>query len=223
MAGAGLFDLDKAMVGVVLPCDGRYLALSLDSVSRGLDLGRSADGRLRARYGLHVVSLDEPTQAHLRVKSGVLVSQVWSGFPADRSGLRPGDVIVGVEGTAVASLDELERLLTPSDSGATSLKVWSAGRAREVRLVERGAQTDSVSGLGLDLASPPPGFPIESVDPRSPAAEAGIREGDQLLRVDFATPRSTAEAARALARRGEPLFVEIGRGALRFGALLGRR
>ena len=137
MAGAGLFDLDEALVAVVLPCDGRYAALSPESVTLGLAQGRSLEGRLRALYGLRVVPLDDAVRTHLGAESGVLVSEVWTGFAGDLAGLRPGDVIVGLDGTRVASPEDLQPLLSPTEQAEAVLGVWRARQRREIRLVAR--------------------------------------------------------------------------------------
>ena len=47
----------------------------------------------------------------LRRGDGVLVSEVAPGSPGDKAGLRPGDVIVGVDGRRVSDLEEVRSLL----------------------------------------------------------------------------------------------------------------
>jgi len=227
MAGAGLFDLDEALVAIVLPCGERYAALTPESVTLGLAQGQSIGGRLHARIGLRVVPLDDAGRARLGAESGLLVSEVWAGFAGDLAGLRPGDVIVDVDGKAVASPEDLQSLLAPSERTEAALGVWRARRRTEITLLSRAFEgprpRDTDEGPGLVLAPPAEGFRIGPVAPGSPAAEAGIREGDQLLRVDGAAPRTPAEADRALSRKGQPVYVEVRSGARRFGALLGPR
>jgi len=46
---------------------------------------------------------------HLSVTSGVLISQVEGGSPADRAGLAPGDVLVGVDGVGVDNVRQARR------------------------------------------------------------------------------------------------------------------
>ena len=48
----------------------------------------------------------------LEVQGGILVLSVESGSPAERAGLTNGDVIVGLNGAAVAGIDDLHRVLT---------------------------------------------------------------------------------------------------------------
>jgi S1-C subfamily serine protease len=136
--------------------------------------------------------------------------------------LRPGDVITGLDGAPVASPEDLQPLLASSEKGAAVLGVRRARQRRELRLaagrLEPAAALDA--GPGLSLEPPAEGFPIAGVLPGTPAAAAGIREGDRLLRVDFATPRTAAEARRALSGRGGPVMVEVRSGARRIGALL---
>jgi serine protease Do len=227
MAGAGLFDLDGVLVGVVVPCAGRYAALSPESVALGLARGRSFEGRLCARYGLQVASLDDDARAHLGAKSGVLVTEVWADHAGDLAGLRPGDVIASAGGNPVASPQDLQPLLARTDREGVVLGVWRARQRKEVSLAAgapgAAPSRQSDDGSGLQLAAAAEGYRIGRIAPGSPAAEAGVREGDRLLRLDLAVPRTRAEASRALARKGEPVFVEIQRGPRRFGVLLRQR
>jgi S1-C subfamily serine protease len=60
----------------------------------------------------------------------VLVSSVDSGGPADRAGIKKGDLIVAVDKTPVASTDELAAVLAQIKPGATiAVKVVRDGKA----------------------------------------------------------------------------------------------
>ena len=224
MAGAGLFDLDGALLGLVLPCDGRYAALTPESVALGLAQGRGVEARLRSRYGLGLRPLDEPLRRYLGLEGGLLVSEVWSGYAGERAGLRPGDVVVSADGRSVAG--ELQALLAPPGPAGVQIGVLRAGKSREVVLgagVPERASPAPPDAPGMRLAPPADGYAIAQVADGSPAAEAGIGPGDRLLRVDFSAPRSAEEARRVLAGNGgQPVFVEVQSGRRRFGALLRR-
>jgi hypothetical protein len=223
MAGGALFDLDETMVAVVLPCDGRYAALSLESVTLGLVRGRSLEGRLRTLYGVRFAPLDEGFRRHLGAEPGVLVSEVWERYAADMAGLRPGDVVVEAGGGPVATPEGLQSLLVAAPPAGVDLAVWRAPRKRKLHLVPGafGAPSSrAAASPGLGLTLPGEAFRVGPVAPGSPAEAAGIREGDVLVRVDGAAPRTPAEAARAFSRR-KPVFVEVRRGGeRRLGALL---
>jgi S1-C subfamily serine protease len=53
-------------------------------------------------------------------ESGVMVTSVEEGGPAQRAGLREGDVIVALDGKPVAGVDDLQRLLTDARVGVSS-------------------------------------------------------------------------------------------------------
>ena len=60
--------------------------------------------------------------------SGVLVREVRSGTPADKAGLKAGDVIIKVDGNPVKSLSELrDQLRDKDDQKAVSLGVLRKG------------------------------------------------------------------------------------------------
>jgi S1-C subfamily serine protease len=57
---------------------------------------------------------------NLPQETGVVVSSVTAGSPAQKAGLREGDVIVALESNPVAGVDDLHRLLTDARVGVSS-------------------------------------------------------------------------------------------------------
>lgn len=81
------------------------------------------DGRVRRGYlgiaGQTVPLLRRVTRFHrLTQDTAVLVTSVESGAPADRAGLRDGDLVVSLDDTIIASLDDLHRALTDERIGS---------------------------------------------------------------------------------------------------------
>jgi S1-C subfamily serine protease len=83
------------------------------------------EGRIRRSYiGVEA----QTTVLHRRLvrfydlakESGVVVISVTDGSPAQRAGLREGDVIVALDGKPVAGVDDLHRLLTDARVGVSS-------------------------------------------------------------------------------------------------------
>jgi len=75
------------------------------------------DGRIRRGWlGVAGQTVAIPKHAvnvfGLRGNGGVIVISVEPGSPADRAGIRDRDVIVELDGEAVSSIDDLQRLLT---------------------------------------------------------------------------------------------------------------
>jgi S1-C subfamily serine protease len=221
MAGGGLFDLDGALVAVVLPCGEGHAAVSPPSVSRLIRAGRSLEGQLLALYGMRATPVTEVLQSHFGVEAGALVSEVWTGHLAAEAGLHPGDVIVGLGGHEVGSPRDLQPLLLPAELGMHLARARRGRRTVEVDLSPRAGPPAPPEGEdhGVRLAFDPPGFPIGSVSPGSRADAAGLRTGDRIVRVDDVEPRSAAQLRRILTRR-RPSFVEVERGGRRLGLLL---
>lgn len=65
--------------------------------------------------------------------SGAYVGRVTPGSPAERAGLRPGDVILALGGRPVACAADLQRLLSQLPAGrALPLTCWRDGQERNV-------------------------------------------------------------------------------------------
>jgi membrane-associated protease RseP (regulator of RpoE activity) len=90
---------------------------------------------LRGVAGAELTELEPELAEYFdNVREGILVLRVADGTPADRSGLRPGDVIVYGAGRRVESVDALRSLLVFPDPGSIELRVVRKGRTRTVTL-----------------------------------------------------------------------------------------
>jgi serine protease Do len=67
--------------------------------------------------GLYTVDQLAVIQLHLSVDKGVVIVQVAADSPADKAGLKEGDVIVGVEGQEVKTLQDFTKVLLASQIG----------------------------------------------------------------------------------------------------------
>jgi serine protease Do len=79
----------------------------------------------------------------LQSRRGILINEVEDGSPAERQGLRPGDLIVSVNGNKVTSVREANRIIFGSKVGDTlTLEVDRKGKAKTfvLELKERVAE-----------------------------------------------------------------------------------
>ncbi len=107
---------------VILPAQGLCFATAINTarIVAGLLM---RDGRVRRAYlgiGGQTVPLHRRVvRFHgLEAERGVFVSSVEAGSPAERAGVREGDLIVSLAGETVAGVDDLVRLLTRQQFGA---------------------------------------------------------------------------------------------------------
>jgi S1-C subfamily serine protease len=220
MAGAGVFDIDGGLVGIVAVCEDGAAILSHRSVTDLIARGRSLESRLLAVFGFRAEppSLDEA--AHLKITDGALVREVWNGYPADRSGLWPGDVILEIDGRRVGASADLAPMLERAKASAVTIQRGAHQIAITIALEPPEAQAAD-KGSGVVLESDRQGHRIDAVTPGSAAYAAGLRPGDILRRINHAEPRNLTQLRRLLdGSRSAAAFVEIERHGRRFGVLI---
>jgi S1-C subfamily serine protease len=119
-SGGPLVDSRGEVIGVntavILPAQGICFAIGANT-ARVIAGWLITEGRVRrARIGVggENVPISRRYVRHfgLERETGVRVQQVERGAPADRAGLREGDLIIGLGEDAIAGVDDLHRLLT---------------------------------------------------------------------------------------------------------------
>jgi Do/DeqQ family serine protease len=182
----------------------------------------------RGMLGLTIqqVTPDLASSLGLPNARGALVSSVQPGSPAERAGLKRGDVITAINGAPISDSNSLRNQIARTQPGTeVTLTISRDNREQQVRVTlgelpadkSRAATGESSGGatdtgkLGinvepltpalasrLDLPSRAQGLVVTNVDPVGPAAEAGIREGDLIEEVNRQPVRSVADLESAL-------------------------
>jgi serine protease Do len=174
---------------------------------------------------------------------GAVVGDLAENSPSAKAGLKSGDVIVEFDGKKVSSPKQLTEIVADTPVGkSVAVKYVRDGRAETatVTLGERPGrqevartQSEEQGGakLGVTLADVTPeaarelrlkiadGAVVQQVQPGSPAAEAGLRRGDVIHRINR-TPVGKAQdliaALRSLQGAGEVVLQVEREGQLSF-------
>jgi S1-C subfamily serine protease len=175
----------------------------------------------------------------LKLARGALVTKIVKDGPADKAGLRPGEVVIAVNGRPVEHPDALGYRLTTAGLGSTvTLTVSDNGKEREISLTlqqapetrpkdERlidgrnpfaGALVANLSprlAQELQMPAEATGVVIEEISRGSPAARLGFAPRDIIVAINGQEITST-EGLQAMLE-SDPNFwrVEIDRGGQR--------
>src|ERR1700726_3662516 len=115
-SGGALADADARVVGIntAVAGVGLGMAVPVNDTTRRIISALMRDGRVRRAY-LGLVTMPGPVPANWRERlgrqTGLLVAQVVSGGPADRAGLRAGDLLLTAGGQPVRTSQDLQRLM----------------------------------------------------------------------------------------------------------------
>jgi serine protease Do len=167
---------------------------------------------------------------------GALVGDVSPNGPAQRSGLKKGDIIIAVDGKPIADSNQLRMGISMMQPGNTvALKVIRDGSEREitVKLAELpGEEARAKSGtrpsdsalegvtvepLDTDLArelhvpADTSGVVVTDINPSSRAADAGLRRGDVIQEVNHQQVSNVSDFERALSKSKDTSLLLVNR------------
>jgi serine protease Do len=167
------------------------------------------------------VTSDVADALGLKQTAGALVAEPQAGSPAAKAGVKAGDVIVAIDGSAIKDSRELaQKIGTMSPGSSIKLNVIRDGSQQtiDVTLAQMSNQQQAQAGseqqdssqatphLGLSLAPAKSagagnqGVVVTAVDPNGPAADRGIQEGDVILNVGGASVSTPADVQKQLAQ-----------------------
>ncbi|HKG20678.1 MAG TPA: RIP metalloprotease RseP [Blastocatellia bacterium] len=116
-----------------------------------------------------------------------VVSAVEPSSPAEKAGLKPGDLITEIAGEPIPTWRDVTEqvIVRPDQEVPVTIKRSGETQQLMVRIASDPTEQEKIGYLG---ASPDPGpntkIVVETIEAGSPAAEAGLKPGDQLLAVN---------------------------------------
>lgn len=212
-SGGPLFNMQGEVIGIntaiVAQGQGIGFAIPVNMAKQIIPQLRDEGRVTRGWLGVTVQALNKELAESfdLDTTHGALVNEVIEDSPADKAGLKRGDIIVEYDGKQVDELNDLPRLVaaTPVDE-TVKVKVFRDGKERTINVkigrlddgeVALAADDEETGGaLGLTVANVTPelveryslesdqGILITKIDPEGPAAEANLRVGDLVVEAD---------------------------------------
>jgi serine protease Do len=225
-SGGPTFDVDGNVIGVntaIFSPSGGNVGIAFDipaeTVQKVVAQLRDHGSVTRGWIGVQIqpVTADIAESLGMKNARGALVAEPQSGSPADKAGVKSGDVIVSVNGEAVEDARNLARRISSLSPG-TSVKLGVIRNGREDTLTltlgelprERQARaaveereepgSTDVAGLGLSLAPAKnggEGVVVTSVDPNGNAGDR-FKNGDVILDINGKQVSSPADVRKAV-------------------------
>jgi serine protease Do len=228
-SGGPLFNMAGEVVGIntaiVAQGQGIGFAIPVNMAKEILEDLKSKGKVTRGWLGVSVQDITEDLAKSLKLKdrNGALVTEVFEGDPADKAGIKQGDIIIEVDGKAVKDTHELLRLVAVLTVGKkATLKVVREGQVKELQLTvaereekkemaaARGEVKDTygmsiqditpeiAKQLGLPSAG---GVIVTKIREGSAADEAGMQPYDVVLQVNRIKVSSVKDFHREISKK----------------------
>jgi serine protease Do len=243
-SGGPLFNTRGEVVGInsqIFSQTGSYMGLSF---AIPIDIAVNVENQIiktghvvRSRIGVSIVDVNAAfaDSFGLGRPRGALVQIVEPGGPAEKAGIKPGDIILSVNGQSIDHFGELSLVISNMHPGSDArLSVWRDRKAQDMTVkvalvsedgdkaaakVAKGAGAGQAERLGITVrslsaeekeqAQTSGSLVIENV--AGPAAAAGVQPGDIVLGINGKPVHSTADLVAAAKSAGKTIALLIQR------------
>jgi len=244
-SGGPLVNLDGEVVGIntaIWSSTGEYagigFAIPINMAKTVMDQLVKTGEVTRAWLGVEMQALTPDLAKSLGVSSseGSLVTKVVSNSPAEKAGIKQGDVITAVDGEPMPDSGTLQKKISNSKVGTqVTVTVTRDGSARDIKITleklpkdlaslgvseSESQSTDSGKEWGftaekldsntaerMGLPRDMAGIVVTSVDPGGIAMTSGLRQWDVILQVDKQPVNSVSELKEKIAGKDQVLLL----------------
>jgi len=242
-SGGPLFSMEGEVIGIntaiVAQAQGIGFAIPINMAKTVLPDLKATGKVKRAWMGISVQDVTDDMVKVMKLKSreGAIVTETFKNDPADRAGIKPGDVITEINGKKVKNSHELLLLIASLPVGQkVAVKVVREGREMTfyVTLTERGEEKE-MAAITKEGGADPFGLVVQDITPEvarylglktkqgvvvvgveegSIAEEVGIQPQDVILQVNRVPIKSVKhylqETAKKSSRNGIVLLIQRG-------------
>jgi serine protease Do len=234
-SGGPLINMQGEVIGIntAIIASGQGIGFAIPSSMASKIVEQIKDGRKvrRGWIGVTIQDVDQNSAKALGLDKarGALIGSVMPGEPADKAGIKAGDIILTVDGKDIEDSNALLRTIAGKNPGAEiKITVWREGKSRDLGLTlgertpeqlsaQRGGPgkpgkdvESDVLGISvrpvtaeearaLKLEKNQGGLTVVSVAPGKPAAENDIRQGDVILSANLKPVKNAQDLAKIVA------------------------
>ena len=252
-SGGALMDADGRLIGIntaILSRSGGNNGIGFavpTNLARNVMESLIENGRVvRGFMGVAIQDVDQDLAKAFGLISsqGALVSQVTEDSPAEKAGLRSGDIITKFNGKNVAGSRQLKLMVSQTlpnrdvpvelvrDGAAETLAITLGELPGDRMMSDAGkthdSSTDVLDGVMVDDVDPTTrrrlnipdqigGAVVLRVDPASPSYRSGLREGDVIMEIDRKHVSNARDAVELSEDVGNEVLLKIwSRGGTRY-------
>jgi serine protease Do len=231
-SGGPLFNMEGKVIGIntAIVAQGQGIGFAIPvSMAKSILPDLKSKGKVtRGWMGISVQDVTEDIAKNMKLKerSGALISEIFRGDPADKAGLRPGDVVTEVNGTKITDTHQLLILIASFHVGdKVNVRALRDGQERTFQVIvaerkdrpevsmERGGGNGKES-FGMTVQDITPqiarqldiprskGVIVTDVQEGSSADEVGIQPRDIILQINKVNITSTKDYRREISKPG---------------------
>ncbi len=243
-SGGPLLNLQGKVIGInTAIISGGYgigFAIPINMVKNEMPYLMKGEKVKRGYLGVMIQPLTAEAAKELGLHNtrGAIVSQVFKNSAAAKAGIKPGDIIVSVNGKPIQSSNDLPYIISSMRPGTkVKLGIIRNGKKMTVEVVlgtrpgqaqlsaETMGNTVYKTKFGFSVSNITPqlrakygikvkhGVVIVSVDPKSFAAMVGVQPGDVIVKLNYKKVNNLADFERIIKKAKDVIFLHIVRGS----------